>query len=59
MKNDFVLIGYLAALRTTFSVIPQVVRICRMKEERGHIPPDGIFRVRRDSSLVCPRDSHT
>lgn len=32
--NDFSHIGYLAALLTTFSSIPQIIRVYRLKESR-------------------------
>ena len=34
MKNDYSLIGYLAALLTTFSIIPQIIRVIKLKESR-------------------------
>lgn len=32
IENNYWLIGYLAALLTTFSLIPQIIRVCRLKE---------------------------
>jgi len=34
IDNNYSLIGYLAALLTTFSVIPQIIRVYRLKESR-------------------------
>ena len=34
MENNYVFIGYLAALLTTFSGIPQIVRVLKLKESR-------------------------
>ena len=34
MEHGFGMIGYMAALLTTFSSIPQIVRVCRLKESR-------------------------
>jgi len=34
MDHGFGMIGYMAALLTTFSSIPQIVRVCRLKESR-------------------------
>jgi MtN3 and saliva related transmembrane protein len=34
IENTYSLIGYLAALLTTFSVIPQIIRVYRLKESR-------------------------
>jgi len=34
IENYYSLIGYLAALLTTFSVIPQIIRVYRLKESR-------------------------
>ena len=34
VENNYSLIGYLAALLTTFSVIPQIIRVYRLKESR-------------------------
>jgi MtN3 and saliva related transmembrane protein len=34
IENNYSLIGYLAALLTTFSVIPQIIRVYRLKESR-------------------------
>ena len=34
MDHGFGIIGYLAALLTTFSVIPQIIRVYRLKESR-------------------------
>jgi MtN3 and saliva related transmembrane protein len=34
IENSYSLIGYLAALLTTFSVIPQIIRVYRLKESR-------------------------
>ena len=34
IENNYSLIGYLAALLTTFSVIPQIIRVYRLKEFR-------------------------
>lgn len=35
MDHGFAAIGYIAALLTTFSSIPQIIRECRLKESRG------------------------
>ena len=51
IDNNYSLIGYLAALLTTFSGIPQIIRVYRLKESEGHIPMDGFFPIRRDSPL--------
>jgi MtN3 and saliva related transmembrane protein len=34
MDNGFGAIGYLAAIFTTFSIIPQIIRVYRLKESR-------------------------
>jgi len=34
MDHDFGAIGYVAALLTTFSSIPQIIRVYRLKESR-------------------------
>jgi MtN3 and saliva related transmembrane protein len=34
MRNGYVFIGYLAALLTTFSGIPQIIRVLKLKESR-------------------------
>jgi MtN3 and saliva related transmembrane protein len=34
MYNDYSYIGYLAALLTTFSLVPQIIRVHRLKESR-------------------------
>ena len=34
MDHGFGVIGYVAALLTTFSSIPQIIRVCRLKESR-------------------------
>jgi len=34
MDNGFGAIGYLAAILTTFSIIPQIIRVYRLKESR-------------------------
>jgi MtN3 and saliva related transmembrane protein len=34
MDHGFGAIGYLAAILTTFSIIPQIMRVCRLKESR-------------------------
>jgi MtN3 and saliva related transmembrane protein len=34
MHNDYSFIGYLAALLTTFSLIPQIIRVIKLKESR-------------------------
>lgn len=34
MDHGFGIIGYLAALLTTFSLIPQIIRVHRLKESR-------------------------
>ena len=34
VENGYSLIGYLAALLTTFSVIPQIIRVYRLRESR-------------------------
>jgi uncharacterized protein with PQ loop repeat len=34
IENTYSLIGYLAALLTTFSLIPQIIRVYRLKESR-------------------------
>ncbi len=32
MDHSFKVVGYVAALLTTFSSIPQIMRVCRLKE---------------------------
>lgn len=34
MHNDYSYIGYLAATLTTFSLVPQIIRVIRLKESR-------------------------
>ena len=34
MDHGFGMIGYMAALLTTFSSIPQIIRVCRLRESR-------------------------
>ena len=34
MDHSFKVVGYVAALLTTFSSIPQIIRVCRLKESR-------------------------
>jgi MtN3 and saliva related transmembrane protein len=34
IENSYSLIGYLAAILTTFSIIPQIIRVYRLKESR-------------------------
>ena len=46
--------GYIAALLTTFSSIPQIIRVYRLKESRDI----GVFPVRRDSPLGYSWDCH-
>jgi len=35
MDHGFGVIGYIAALFTTFSSIPQIIRVCRLRESRN------------------------
>jgi MtN3 and saliva related transmembrane protein len=34
MRNGYIFFGYLAALLTTFSGIPQIIRVVKLKESR-------------------------
>jgi MtN3 and saliva related transmembrane protein len=34
MRNGYVFIGYLAALLTAFSGVPQIIRVLKLKESR-------------------------
>jgi MtN3 and saliva related transmembrane protein len=34
MEHGFGAVGYLAAILTTFSIIPQIIRVYRLKESR-------------------------
>jgi hypothetical protein len=56
MGHGFGAIGYIAALLTTFSSIPQIIRVIKLKESRDISLWNYIFVVCRGPSLGCLRD---